>query len=587
MAQDTARAWDGESFFVRGVDHDGQETLCFDFDKEPVGDVGSYAEVFGALRDDLMGTLRRDAGAAETTRHKNIMPIAMISRHYDSIVSELRDLCESQGERAIEALNATIQPYRVAQKERIADSVKRGVIEFEDLGLLFEDGDEIITVFDNEPIAGIYRGGALEFTFMGPIYSFRYEVIHHLGSGLQSTEAKSSMRPYVGLRKIDTLPLRKITEVEKAKLTGRGERYRDLVLGRCYVQYSGQVVRSHWMGPKSYRSDGRAMIDAASMRQVDSDQWNNEGYSAPCEVQGGRGSGVESFLNIDDSELWRTYPFVHGFSFASKQWGRFTVDAISKIEFRDDAWEKLVLEPEKKELVKALVEHSGQGSFEDLIDGKGGGVIFLLDGPPGQGKTLTAETVAETLHRPLYSISVGELGTNPDVLEQRLRQILDVAMSWDAVLLLDEADIFLEARNKDDIVRNAMVGVFLRLLEYHQGVLFLTTNRVENLDEAFLSRISVSIHFTPATVAKREQVWTNLLAAAKLDNTPAGAAARVEEYAVHNLNGRQIKTVIRLAQTLARARGLDVTPVLIEEVIKVSRPLKDHGMGMRSLEEAA
>jgi hypothetical protein len=54
-----------------------------------------------------------------------------------------------------------------------------------------------------------------------------------------------------------------------------------------------------------------------------------------------------------------------------------------------------------------------------------------------------------------------------------LREILEIASVWDAVVLIDEADIFLEKRTEEDIKRNALVGIFLRLLEYHQGVLFL------------------------------------------------------------------------------------------------------------------
>lgn len=71
------------------------------------------------------------------------------------------------------------------------------------------------------------------------------------------------------------------------------------------------------------------------------------------------------------------------------------------------------------------------------------------------------------------SVSVGELGTSTIDLEERLREILEIASVWDAVVLIDEADIFLEKRGDEDIKRNALVGIFLRLLEYHQGVLFL------------------------------------------------------------------------------------------------------------------
>lgn len=75
--------------------------------------------------------------------------------------------------------------------------------------------------------------------------------------------------------------------------------------------------------------------------------------------------------------------------------------------------------------------------------------------------------------------SAGELGTDSRFLEHELQKILDICHTWGAILLLDEADVFLEKRNMQDIHRNALVSVFLRQLEYFQGILFLTTNRVE------------------------------------------------------------------------------------------------------------
>ena len=82
---------------------------------------------------------------------------------------------------------------------------------------------------------------------------------------------------------------------------------------------------------------------------------------------------------------------------------------------------------------------------------------------------MTAEGISELLKCPLYMASAGELGTDSRFL----------CHAWGAILLLDEADVFLEKRNMHDIHRNALVSIFLRQLEYFQGILFLTTNRVE------------------------------------------------------------------------------------------------------------
>ena len=63
-----------------------------------------------------------------------------------------------------------------------------------------------------------------------------------------------------------------------------------------------------------------------------------------------------------------------------------------------------------------------------------------------------------------------------------------LAEQWKAILLLDEADIFLERRATRDIQRNGIVSIFLRRMEYFRGLVFLTTNRVGHIDDAFISR---------------------------------------------------------------------------------------------------
>lgn len=79
------------------------------------------------------------------------------------------------------------------------------------------------------------------------------------------------------------------------------------------------------------------------------------------------------------------------------------------------------------------------------------------------GKTLTAETVAEFCKRPLYMVSSGDLGTDSSTLDIRLSRILDMASTWKAVLLIDEADIFLERRSLHDMERNSLVRLSVPL----------------------------------------------------------------------------------------------------------------------------
>ena len=74
------------------------------------------------------------------------------------------------------------------------------------------------------------------------------------------------------------------------------------------------------------------------------------------------------------------------------------------------------------------------------------------------GKTLTAECIADLYERPLYSITSGDIGTNPDEVEKKLHKIFDYASMWNCVLLLDEADVFLAERDLENLTRNALVS---------------------------------------------------------------------------------------------------------------------------------
>jgi SpoVK/Ycf46/Vps4 family AAA+-type ATPase len=268
---------------------------------------------------------------------------------------------------------------------------------------------------------------------------------------------------------------------------------------------------------------------------------------------------------LPDSLLCLTWPLVTGFSFAAKCWGTATVSGLRDISFNEAAFERLVLPPSRKNLIAALVgsykesdrELGGAGVMRtDIIAGKGEGTIFLLHGPPGCGKTLTAEAVAELLHKPLYCVSMGELGTTPETLEDRLMEVLELCAGWGALALIDEADMLLEARtSSSDIVRNAMVCVMLRLLEYHQGILFLTTNRVNALDAAFQSRVSCALRYDALDEPSRHAIWRDLLSRAR-DNV--GPEVDPAMLATHKLNGRQIKNVLQLAEALSRHEGTTI-----------------------------
>ncbi|KAG6864452.1 hypothetical protein C0991_009401 [Blastosporella zonata] len=259
-------------------------------------------------------------------------------------------------------------------------------------------------------------------------------------------------------------------------------------------------------------------------------------------------------LDLADEDLILTSSVVFGFSLSDKIWLEFDVEKIEDVAWNEDAFENLVLPTGRKQLLKSLVEsHHKEVGLDDFIKGKGHGLVINLFGPPGVGKTFSAEATSEHVRRPLYVIGGGDLGTSAAALDTALDTIFDIATAWKGIVLIDEADVFLEQRSLHDLERNAMVAIFLRHVEYYRGILFLTTNRVQAFDEAFLSRIHVALHFHELTQESKEQVWAAFIA--KLGATRDVSPEQVKELAAREVNGRQIKNAVRTAHSLAAGRG--------------------------------
>jgi SpoVK/Ycf46/Vps4 family AAA+-type ATPase len=233
------------------------------------------------------------------------------------------------------------------------------------------------------------------------------------------------------------------------------------------------------------------------------------------------------------------------------------VDLIRDVTWSKKAFDNLVLGHSAKELIEALVTTQiNRERSTDIIHGKGNGLIMLLHGGPGTGKTFTAETVAELAEKPLYRVTCGDIGLQPQDVEQYLESVLHLGRIWGCVVLLDEADVFLEQRGLADLQRNALVSVFLRVLEYYEGILILTSNRVGTFDEAFKSRIQLALHYRPLTTPQRKKIWRNFLKWLKevgeedvveLDDIEDN----LDELAKIDMNGRQIRNSLTTARQLA------------------------------------
>ena len=175
------------------------------------------------------------------------------------------------------------------------------------------------------------------------------------------------------------------------------------------------------------------------------------------------------------------------------------------------------------------------------------------------------------MRAPLYMMSAGDLGLDSYQVESSLSNVLEMASKWNAVLLLDEADVFLEQRSSHDLERNKLVSIFLRILEYYEGILFLTTNRVDNIDAAFQSRIHISMQYGELSMSSRRHVWVNFLNASSKGKKHTLSDDNLDKLAEYKMNGREIKNVLKTAQLLASKKGTGLGYEHVESVLAIER----------------
>ena len=277
---------------------------------------------------------------------------------------------------------------------------------------------------------------------------------------------------------------------------------------------------------------------------------------------------------------------INGFNMQNKKWEELEVARMSEVSWNKEAFQSLVVEPTTKTLIKALVmQQLEKEKGTDLIAGKGQGLIVLLHGGPGTGKTFTAETVAEIAEKPLYRVTCGDLGTEPTEVEKYLESVLYLGKIWDCVVLLDEADVYLEERSMESLPRNALVSVFLRVLEYYEGILILTSNRVGTFDESFKSRIQLALHYEKLKLNDRRTIWENFIRrlqkVEEVDIDYDDINKHIDDLARNELNGRQIRNAITTARQFARHQEKDLDYTDLQQVIKIALKFDKHTMEMQ------
>lgn len=261
------------------------------------------------------------------------------------------------------------------------------------------------------------------------------------------------------------------------------------------------------------------------------------------------------------------------------------ISKVSPITWTRNPLDLLVLKQSIKDVVAAFAKNHFENLqlMERTRAPKGQGLVLLLTGPPGTGKTMIAEATAEEAKLPLYRIHSGELGSQPSSVEKRLRDIMELATEWRAIVLLDEADAFIRIRERTDRTSGEIVSIFLRQLEHFKGMLCLTSNIPHEIDPALKSRCRLNIQFENLTSESRREIWRLNLETRGIINGVPGTETKLnvkvsmstedwDRLVTWKLNGREIHNVVKNAILWSLCSSIEINLATLEEFITFTVP---------------
>ncbi|NES87561.1 MAG: ATP-binding protein, partial [Moorea sp. SIO2B7] len=240
------------------------------------------------------------------------------------------------------------------------------------------------------------------------------------------------------------------------------------------------------------------------------------------------------------------------------------------------SWEDIVLPPDQLAQLKEIcnqakyrhIVYERWGFNRKLSIGKGLNVLF--SGPPGTGKTMGAEVIANELQLELYKIDLSQVVSKYiGETEKNLNRIFTAAETANAILFFDEADALFgkrsEVQDAHDRYANIEIGYLLQKMEEYEGISILTTNLRQNLDEAFVRRLAFTVHFPSPDEASRRRIWAGIWPS----EMPLSEEVELDFLARQfKLSGGNIKNIALAAAFLAAETGSPVTMSHVLQGIK-------------------
>ncbi|KEO82553.1 hypothetical protein EL26_15070 [Tumebacillus flagellatus] len=223
------------------------------------------------------------------------------------------------------------------------------------------------------------------------------------------------------------------------------------------------------------------------------------------------------------------------------------------------SFDNLILPPEQKDLLKNAC---AQMKFRTQVYGDWGfgrklsygkGLSMLFAGPPGTGKTMSAEVIARELQLEIYKIDLSQIISKYiGETEKNLHEIFSEAQLSSSILFFDEADALFgkrsEVKDSHDKHANVETAYLLQKMEEYEGITILATNFQQNIDEAFMRRLNYVVRFPFPDAEYRERIWKGMFPKETPLDEDVDFAYLAEKF---QLAGGSIKNIVMSAAFLA------------------------------------
>lgn len=324
-----------------------------------------------------------------------------------------------------------------------------------------------------------------------------------------------------------------------------------LISGKSYETSGGSYSSDYYFNSNGYIdivTKNRFINDEGIVKRVFNEEhdpyyWRNE-------------AGVEEKFDRIPQHC-----YIFGFNLDTHKYTWVHATNMKPYEYDTGLRDKLILPQRHKDLIDILVSDLDILK-EDIIEGKSGGTTILATGKPGLGKTLSAEIYSEAIEKPLYKVHSGQLGLNSKDVQENLEVILKRASRWEAIVLLDEADVFIRERG-NDLQQNAVVASFLRTLEYFDGILFMTTNREFDVDDAIKSRCIAVIRYETPSEEDAKKIWKVLSTQLEVNLSDELIDQLVLKFP--EASGRDIKELLKLTSRFAKGKNEEISLELFRQ----------------------